>query len=77
MPIGERTALRILHECSASVRKSLQGLDNFAAEGGKAVDDLLSLLETLSSLGSREDKICSLKEALKSGKLYLKGDYKV
>lgn len=77
VPLGERTALRILDECSASVRKSLQGLDNFAADGGKAFDDLLSLLETLSPLGCSEDSISYLKEALKAGKLYLKGDYKV
>ena len=35
---------RILSECSASVRKSLQGLDYFAAEGARAFDDLRGCL---------------------------------
>ena len=35
-PFSERTMLRILAECKASVRKSLQGLDYFAAEGARA-----------------------------------------
>lgn len=77
VPLSERTLLRILDGCSASVRKSLQGLDNFAAEGGKAFDDLTDLLETLTTLGVDEQKIKTLREALKAGKLYLKGDYKV
>jgi len=76
-PLHERTLLRILTECSASVRKSLQGLDTFAAEGGKAFDDLLDLLETLSTHGAEQGKVAALRESLKSGKLYLKGDYKV
>ncbi|CAH3040100.1 unnamed protein product, partial [Pocillopora meandrina] len=37
---GERTMTRILSECSASLRKSLQGLDYFAAEGARAFNDL-------------------------------------
>lgn len=77
VPLSDRTLLRILHECSASVRKSLQGIDNFAADGGRAFDDLLDLLETISSLGCDEGKVAKLREALKAGKLYLKGDYKV
>ena len=46
VPLGERTMLRILSECSATVRKSLQGLDYFAAEGGRAFDELIELLES-------------------------------
>lgn len=34
-----RTLLRILNECSASFRKSLQGLDYIAGEGARAFDD--------------------------------------
>lgn len=74
-PLSERTLLRILDECSASVRKSLQGLDTFAAEGGKAFDDIIDLLTTLTSANQR--KVADLRESLKTGKLYLKGDYKV
>jgi hypothetical protein len=76
-PLNDRTLLRILNECSASVRKSLQGLNNFAADGGKAFEDLLDLLETISFFGCDEKNVAKLREAIKVGKLYLKGEYKV
>ena len=62
--------LRILSECSASVRKSLQGLDYITSEGAKAFDDLSTLI-------TEETGAVELQEALKTGKLYLKGDFKV
>ena len=39
-PLSCSTIYRILSVCGATVRKSLQGLDYFAAEGGKGFDDL-------------------------------------
>ena len=39
-PFGRTTMLNILSACSASTRKSLQGLDYIAAEGAKAFDML-------------------------------------
>ena len=57
-PLSTRTLFRILSEaCVASVRKSLQGLDSYAAEGGRGFDDLLSLLDTLVQYGANEDVI--------------------
>ena len=50
-PFGAATMLRILSACSASVRKSLQGLDYTAAAGAKAFDDLCSLIERLEDKG--------------------------
>ena len=44
VPFSERTMLRILSKCPASVRKSLQGLDYIAAEGAKSFDDLFELI---------------------------------
>ena len=41
--------LRVLSEYSASVRKSLQGLDNYAAEGARAFDDLAGIVENIST----------------------------
>ena len=41
--------LRILSSCAATVRKSLQGLDYIAADGGKAFDDLISMVPKLRS----------------------------
>ena len=49
-PLSTRTLFRISSEaCVASVRKSLQGLDSYAAEGGRDFDDLLSLLDITES----------------------------
>ena len=64
---------RILSECSASVRKSLQGLDYIAAEGTKEFDNLSDLVKQTCNYGDPETV---LQENLKAGKLYLKGDFK-
>ena len=61
----------------ASVWKSLQGLDSYAAEGGHGFDDLLSLLDTLVQYGANEDVITELKDNFKYLKQYIKSDYKV
>ena len=77
-PFSRRTVLRILSECSASVRQSLQGLDYFAAEGARAFGNLASIAENVSLL--RDDGgewSARIMDTLKAGKLYLKGDYKV
>ena len=72
------TMLRILTECSASVRKSLEGLDYFAAEGARAFDDLASIVEDISSLrADGREWARRIKGSLKAGKLYLKSDFKV
>ena len=60
------------------MRKSLQGLDYFAAEGARAFDDLASIVENISLL--RDDGAewaARIKDTLKAGKFYLKSDYKV
>jgi hypothetical protein len=77
-PLSRSTLFKILSEsCIASVRKSLQGLDNYAAEGGRAFDDLVALMDTLSTYGASESTVREVKEQLKQLKHYLKGDYKV
>ncbi len=77
-PLGRSTLLKILSEsCSASVRRCMQGLDNYLAEGAKAFDDLSSVVERLSEVGLERNSLVRLKESLKEGKQYLKGDYKV
>ena len=69
---------RVLDECSATHRKSLQGLDNFAAQGGRSFDDLGTVVLTISPLKKDgENWAAEMQEVLKVGKLYLKGDYKV
>lgn len=64
--------------CSASVRKSLQGLDYFSADGAKAYEELEEVLHKLvdnhdASLTWAKELI----EKLKQSKRYLKTDYKV
>ena len=67
--------LRVLSSWAATVRKSLQGLDYIAADGGKAFDELIEMVLKLSN----DDKVwvSRLQKALKEAKQYIKGDYKV
>ena len=78
-PFSESTMLRVLAACSASVRKSVQGLDYYAAEGSRAFEDLAQVVRMVSALSSGQ--FCTWEkdtcDALKAGKMYLKGDYKV
>ena len=76
-PFSESTMHRILSECSATVRKSLQGLDYFSADGTTAFDSLLTLIPKLIDYGVERDWAEKTVESLKAAKLYLKGDYKV
>ena len=61
----------------ACARNSLQGLDSYAAEGGRGFDDLLSILETLGKYGANEAVIAELKDNFRYLKQYIKSDYKV
>ena len=48
-PLGKRTLLKILSEsCSASVRRCMQGLDNYLADGARAFDEFISVVDKLS-----------------------------
>lgn len=76
-PFSESTMHRILSECSATVRKSLQGLDYFSADGTSAFDNLLVVIPKLVDYGVERDWGERAIETLKAAKLYLKGDYKV
>ena len=76
-PFSSSTMLRILSSCSATVRKSLQGLDYFTADGAKAFDDLLSIAEKIGDRGQDRQWVERCEQALKKGKQYLKTDYKV
>ena len=77
-PLSPATILRLLTVCTATVRKSLQGLDYIAADGAKAFDDLSALAVKL-----KDKCVCDrewfsyCQEALKAGKQYIKTEYKV
>lgn len=59
------------------IRKSLQGLDYFAAESAKAFDDLESVVDKLYNFGMERQTSNQLTKTLKAWKRYLKTDYKV
>ena len=78
VPLSRSTLCRILKVCSASVRKSLQGLDYISAEGSKAFDDVEDILEKLGDeYGTGHTWAKEQSGKLKVAKRYLKGDYKV
>lgn len=78
VPMSRRTLLRVLNVCSASTRKSLQGLDYFSASGAEAFDDLQKVVDRLvDECGKSLSWAKDVSEKLKYAKRYLKGDYKV
>ena len=75
--LSRSTLLRILNVCSASVRKSLQGLDYISCAGSQAFDDLHDVVNRLGDSFMGMTWARKQKEQLKSAKRYLKGDFKV
>ena len=60
-PLSGRTRLRILSVCSASTRKSLQGLHYVSSAGRQAFDDLKDVVDRLGEelmrmTGAKDDK---------------------
>ena len=76
-PMSKRTLQRVLAVCSSSVRKSLQGLDNFSAQGSEAFDHLEKLVDKLVECGQTQQWAMEIRQQLRLSKQYLKGDYKV
>lgn len=66
-PLGKSTLYKILSECAASVRKSVEGLDNYVMEGSRA-------FQTLEEIFMDEN---NLKTKLLEAKRYLKADFKI
>ena len=76
-PLSRSTLYRILEVRKSSQRKSLQGLDNTAADGASAFDTLDSVLDQLEKSGASTEWIKTTKTALKDSKRYLKTQYKI
>ena len=92
-PLSKTAFYEILNGCSASTRKSLQGLDYFSADGSTAFDHLIRTCDELIAagkienslspllcqalLGLSERMIRKLKTDLHSSRNYLKNDYKL
>ena len=75
--MSRSTLLRILYVCSASTRKSLQGLDYISSAGAQAFEDLEEVTNRLGEMGMGHTWAKRQKETLKEAKRYLKTDYKV
>ena len=76
-PMSKRTQLRVLDVCSASVPTSLQGLDNFSAQGSKAIEDLSEIVDKIADQAKSQAWAKEMKQTLRSAKQYLRSDYKV
>ncbi|XP_076106707.1 uncharacterized protein LOC143075235 [Mytilus galloprovincialis] len=72
--LGRSTMYKILNDCAASVRKCVEGLDYYIAEGGKAFQDLETIIEKLCIFSEKKKE---LKSKLLNGKRYIKSDFKV
>lgn len=77
-PMSRSTLWRVLNVCSASTRKSLQGLDYFSAVGAEAFDELLKVIDKLGEeCGKGLTWAKDISQRFKVAKRYLKCDYKV
>ena len=77
-PASERTLFRILDVCSASMQKSLHGLDYLTTEGVQGFECLEKIAGTLrhkQAVTSSWEK--ESKQQLSNAKRYLKADYKL
>ena len=75
-PASETSLYRILDVCSASMQKSLQGLDNVTAEGTEAIDNLTKMIESLVENGAEEGWGKTTECKVKEVKRYFKTDFK-
>ena len=64
-PASLRSLHRMNKVCSASMQKSLHGLDNTTAEGTEAFDQVFSMLEVLADQGI---SVTAIQKSLKDGK---------
>ena len=75
-PLSRSTLFKILEVRETSQRKSLQGLDNTAADGVVGFQTLKKLVETLEK-GGMEKQWCLDVRKLRDAKRYLKTDFRV
>jgi len=75
-PMSRSTMWRVLEVQEASQRKSLQGLDNTAADGADGFEALLKIVDNLEEVGSNTEWCSLTRKKLHAGKLYLKTNYR-
>ncbi|KAK3106377.1 hypothetical protein FSP39_018797 [Pinctada imbricata] len=71
---GESTMYQIMSECSAAVRKSVEGVDYYVAEASEAFHDLEDMVDKIQM---SQDTRSKLLQSLVKAKHYLKTDYKM
>lgn len=76
-PLSNRTLFRILEVREASEKKSLQGIDNIAADGSLGFERLKNIVLELESLGVEKQWVENILKRLHDDRLYLKTDYAV
>lgn len=74
---GESTMYRILSQCGAKVRTSLEGIDYFVAEGSRAFTTLADILDELVQIGVlNQQQSKDAASLLLQCKQYLRTDFK-
>ena len=76
-PLSMSTLFKILELREVSQRKSLQGLDNTAADGAAGFQTVETLVETLEKRGVEKQWCLRFCQNLRDAKRYLKTDYRV
>ncbi|KAK3747345.1 hypothetical protein QZH41_007276 [Actinostola sp. cb2023] len=77
-PLSRATLYRVLEVREASQRKSLQGLDNTAADGTEGFHRLITIVDELESNFGADKIWCNdMRRRLKAGRRYLKTTYRV
>lgn len=76
-PLSRSTLFKILEVRDASQRKSLQGLDNTAADGAAGFQTLETLVETLEKGGMEKQWCLDVRQKLRDAKRYLKTNFRV
>ncbi|KXJ06844.1 hypothetical protein AC249_AIPGENE19672 [Exaiptasia diaphana] len=75
-PMSQSTMWRVLEVQEATQRKSLQGLDNTAADGAEGFEELLKIIDDLQKAGANTAWSTEHKNKVDAGKLYLKTSYR-
>lgn len=74
---SDRSHMRILQAIEPNIRKSMKGLDNYAADGAKGIDDLKKIVNVLGKQLKGKEWEDGILLQLSNCKQYLKLDYKV
>ena len=75
-PISESTCYKILKNCPALFRRSMQGLDNIVANGFNSFDEMDKMVSKLSDNGLNLEKVKTFQIVLSDTRNYLKFFYK-